>query len=65
MLRRELATFRVVNIQTEWTKPDIPTIAAEMMGSVGVKQAAIASEETNDSRGNKLKMTTWKSETVC
>jgi hypothetical protein len=35
---------------------DVPTIAAQMIGSVGVRQAAMARHEINVREGNRARM---------
>lgn len=62
VLSGELATYMRVDVRA-FKRPEgtytlyAPTIAADMIGSVGVRQAAMTSEETKLSGGNKRNMT--------
>jgi hypothetical protein len=59
MLQGELATFRKhksIDTTDRGTQKDGPTIAAQMMGSVGVRQAAMARHEINVRSGNKARV---------
>ena len=52
------AWFEIVGVtHSHWTRRDVPTIAAEMIGSVGVRQAATTIEEMKLRLGKTTKIT--------